>query len=225
MKLFAFILIISFSLLTISCSDGEDVAETKKTSTLEDENIETLHDQLEVILTAFQASNGKWGFKNQDGETVIKPNYLKANDFYKEGIAAVADTNGWKYIDTKGKTVIRPYMEDKKLDVFANGLSRFYRNDKFGYFDLNGQIVIEAKFDKALPFSEGLAAVCTGCRRVTEEGVTRLVGGKWGYININGDFVISPKYSRANSFSGGKAKVRSNENWKYISRSGNSLSN
>ena len=46
-------------------------------------------------------------------------------------------------------------------------------NGKLGFIDKSGKLVIDAKYDEAENFSEGLAGV--------------ELNGKWGYINIKGD--------------------------------------
>ena len=57
---------------------------------------------------------------------------------------------------------------------------------KWGYADINRNIVVAPKYDDAQWFSEGLAAV--------------KVGNKWGYINKEGRMVIPAKFTVAKSF-------------------------
>lgn len=68
---------------------------------------------------------------------------------------------------------------------------------KYGYVNRAGSVAIEARFDDAMPFSEGLAAVRLGD---AEEG-------KWGYIDTSGRFVIEPRFAGASFFSEGLAAV------------------
>lgn len=51
---------------------------------------------------------------------------------------------------------------------------------KVGFVDKNGKDVIDARFDAARPFNQGVAAV--------------RVKGKWGYIDHAGAFVIAPEF-------------------------------
>jgi hypothetical protein len=60
----------------------------------------------------------------------------------------------------------------------------------------NGTVVIAAKFDFALPFSEGLAAYCVGCKPVSQGEYHQMEGGKWGYINKTGEIVVNPEYDK-----------------------------
>ena len=71
----------------------------------------------------------------------------------------------------------------------------------------NDSIVIPAKYDFTLDFSEGLAAVITG--------------GKYGFIDKCGNMVIPAKYDIANYFSEGLAAVLTGGKWGFIDKSGN----
>lgn len=79
--------------------------------------------------------------------------------------------------------------------------------EKWGFKDQNKSIILEAKYDDAYAFSEGLAAVKTN--------------GKWGYINYDGKEVIAPvKYEQAGSFSEGLCMVCQNGLWGFINSKG-----
>ena len=69
-------------------------------------------------------------------------------------------------------------------------------NDKRGYIDGTGKIVIEPRFAGAGHFSEGLASVA-----VTDDGYAE------GYIDETGKIVIEPKWDTAGEFSEGVAWV------------------
>ena len=72
------------------------------------------------------------------------------------------------------------------------------RNDKWGYIDRKGIVVINPQFECADPFSEGLAAVTIKDGNVY----------KYGYIDITGKFVIAPQFTyHAGGFSHGFALV------------------
>src|SRR5262245_32107903 len=69
-------------------------------------------------------------------------------------------------------------------------------NDRRGYIDRTGKIVIKPQFDGATDFSEGLAVVAV------HEG-----GYKEGYIDETGKMVIPPQFDKATAFSEGLALV------------------
>lgn len=72
----------------------------------------------------------------------------------------------------------------------------YAQKDKYGYFDLEGKIVINPQFAIATAFREDLALVKT-----TGEN------GKWGYIDKDGKFAINATYKDATVFQEGIAWV------------------
>jgi len=83
----------------------------------------------------------------------------------------------------------------------------FSENDKYGYKDKNGRIIIPAKYDNAWWFSEGLAAV--------------KINGKYGFIDKNDRLVIPANYDTTKWFSEGLAPVNINGKYGFIDRKGN----
>ncbi|MGV8073024.1 MAG: WG repeat-containing protein [Syntrophobacteraceae bacterium] len=162
-----------------------------------------------------------WGYRTSSGAVIIKPQFLVAEDFSSQGMAAVADASGWKFIDEKGKVVIRPFVFDNGPDPFLEGLARFKNRGKFGFFDERGHVIIPARFDFATPFSDGLAAFCRDCREQTEGEHSSYEGGKWGFIDKKGHTAITPVFDRAESFEQGRAKVMLNGRWITIDKAGN----
>ncbi len=77
-----------------------------------------------------------------------------------------------------------------------DGLTVYQDGNKYGYAGRMGgtNIRLEARYDFAWPFSEGLAVV--------------EVNRKQGYINQSGEFVIAAQFDRAYEFSDGLARVR-----------------
>ena len=83
-----------------------------------------------------------------------------------------------------------------------------YQNDikKYGYIDVEGNMVIEPQYEKAYVFSNGLA-------RVGEED-------KYGFIDMSGRMAIAPEYDYAQDFSDGMAVVRKDNIECYIDLNG-----
>ena len=63
--------------------------------------------------------NGRWGFVNKSGETVINPQFDHAGGFV-EGLAPVR-MGRWGYVDASGQMQINPQFD--KADVFSEGLA------------------------------------------------------------------------------------------------------
>jgi len=90
------------------------------------------------------------------------------------------------------------------------------KNNKFGFMNKEGKVVIECKFANVCDFHEGLAAV------------QMEPFGEWGFINKKGELVISPQYhsdylySIISYFSEGLAAVQIGKNgkWGYINKEG-----
>ena len=78
--------------------------------------------------------------------------------------------------------------------------------DVVGFIDASGDMAIEARYQGAHDFSEGLAAV--------------RVGDRWGYVNENGELAIPARYYAAGEFAEGLAPVREMRSWKYIDTQG-----
>lgn len=130
--------------------------------------------------------DGLWGYQDQSGQDVLPPKYFVAYPFLETGIAAVADEQGWVYINAQGTELIRPFIFDNGPDAFSEGMARFEREGKFGYFNRQGTIVIAPRFDFAHSFQNGRAAICLGCRRVPDGEHFRIEGGEWHWIDRQG---------------------------------------
>ena len=77
-------------------------------------------------------------------------------------------------------------------------------DQKWGFINTAGEVVIEIKYDDAGSFGEGLAPV--------------QVGEEWGYINADGEMVIEPQFEDACPFHEGRAMVHGfddNDDWGY----------
>src|SRR5947209_2663389 len=84
-------------------------------------------------------------------------------------------------------------------------LYRVVVNDRWGFIDKGGKMVIPTQFDRAGSFSEGLAEV-------------RL--GRWGYVDSSGKIVINPQFDRASAFNDGLAPVEFGGRYGYVDTAG-----
>ena len=89
---------------------------------------------------------------------------------------------------------------------FSEGLAKITVNEKSGFINRGGQIVIKPKYTIVNCFSEGLAAV--------------EINGKWGFINQKGEITVPAKFDAAGNFSEGLALVKVGELWGYIRQDG-----
>ncbi len=137
------------------------------------------------------------------------------------------------------KIIVEPKFDS--VGSFSEGLAVVGLDEKFGYIDEEGDLVIPHKFDTGGDFREGLAAVRTSDRegyidktgnfvitpRFAEadpfsEGLAAVkLGGKWGFIDKTGNFVIANKYPTASGFSEGMARVCNNSKCGFVDKNGN----
>jgi hypothetical protein len=152
-------------------------------------------------------ARGKLGYINRAGEWQIPARYDHGTAF-GEGVAAVmqavAGTQRWTLINTRGETVAEvPGIQDV-MSLFSEGRALVGAQNKQCFIDKLGRIVIPCRFGMVgdywsgfLRFTEGLVPM-----RITDE-----VNG-WGYIDANGATVIPARYAFAGQFLGGVAEVQ-----------------
>jgi len=166
------------------------------------------------------------GYMDKSGQIIIEPKYVIARPYNRYNIAAVADEIEWKYIDTTGKTILKPYLFDNGPDYFKEGLSRYVESNLIGFIDEKYQIVIKAQYEFVTPFHYNYATFCVGCKEapLTEGSEhTKREGGKWGTINKKGKVVVEAIYDNPIIFEEHKAKVTLNGKTFYIDEFGNKI--
>jgi hypothetical protein len=169
-----------------------------------------------MALVMPSGGESRWGYIGEDGKYVINPQYVDATVF-SEGLAWTVRENGApEAINAKGEIQIT-LQQAEKVMVFSEGLAPFSIVDeegrsRWGYADKKGVVKINPQFARAMPFSEGMAAVCND-------------EDKWGYIDKEGRITINPQFDSAENFSGGKAVVMSSEKSGAIGKDGKYLIN
>jgi hypothetical protein len=82
-------------------------------------------------------SVSSYGYIDQSGDWVIKPQFEYAGGFSDNGLARVKVNGKWGYIDQAGDWVIKPQFD--WADSFSdNGLASVEFNGKYGYIDQSG---------------------------------------------------------------------------------------
>lgn len=94
--------------------------------------------------------------------------------------------------------------QDDEYGNSASSLKVVTKDYYKGYVDIFSRLQIPYLYEKALPFSENLAAV-----RYEDN---------WGFIDERNNQVIDFKYQYAKSFKEGLAPVKKNGKWGYINR-------
>ena len=148
-------------------------------------------------VVSFESDDGKYGFKNAAGEVIVEPRFMMAFGFSDKGLGAVADEDGFAFIDTRGTVLARAFAFDNGPDYFVAGRARIIEGDKVGFIDETGTIVVEPTYEAAGSFCSGLAPVCSGCRREDDGEHYRMVGGRWGFIDRSGAVVVPLEHDEA----------------------------
>ncbi|OOG22327.1 hypothetical protein B1C78_15235 [Thioalkalivibrio denitrificans] len=132
---------------------------------------------------------------------------------FREGHAAVCSrTEGCYLIDRDGDEHLVDagfhHLLSPSEGLVAYQHGRGMREPQ-GFLDLDGQVVIEARFDEVGPFSDGLAVAAES-------------RSAWGYADRDGQWAIASDFRGAGPFRDGLAPVRHGlREWFYIDREGN----
>lgn len=165
----------------------------------------------QINLTPVQ-QNGKWGYADDEGRAVIKPQFSLAHHFadglalvWKGGIpltdAVVKSFVKMGYIDQKGHWVIESRFRYYFYYDFSEGLVSFRELSKgWGYMGIKGKIAIPPHFQWAGTFADGIAAVLLDNRcahinksgQIIDQGQSALPHRK-GEQGRDGTFLYEPR--------------------------------
>jgi hypothetical protein len=125
------------------------------------------------------------------GKLSVARRYWSSMTFDSHGLAAVwSREHGWMYVNRKGAVLITGVQSmDNFADSFHDGLVRIVRDNKYGFADRKGRLVIEPVYDGAMNFEKGRAKVCKRCKIETKDEYSYFSGGEWWSINTKGDRV------------------------------------
>ena len=155
---------------------------------------------------------GKWGAIDRTGAFVVKPEYAEREDAVLTGkVAALRKARGEPAVAAK-----------------AEGPFRFERDEKYGYRDADGKVVIAPIYEDVEAFHEGRAAVLlhsewTGGTEHSPYGRDIMWDGiseEWGYIDESGKLITSARFDEAGDFCEGLARVSGDGGYGFIGRDG-----
>ena len=140
--------------------------------------------------------DGPSGYIDTTGSFIIQPQFDEAENF-SEGIAPAKKDGKWRFIDRSGAEVTMLGDRFDSVHTISEGRSIVSIGDKFGAIDKAGNLIIDARFDLLLSFSEGLAFARSGNTQ--------------GFINTSGVFEIQkgiPKPTLLDILKGRKKHLR-----------------
>lgn len=142
---------------------------------------------------------GLHGVINEKGTFLYVENFRQVSIF-SEGLAFIQkDENKIAYIDLNGKELFE--IKAKWGYEFHDGLAAVFKNDKWGYINTKGELILDYQYYQALHFENGTAPVAVS----KENGPNQ-----WRLINKQGEFVSSESYYEIKEFKNGLAKVFKN---------------
>jgi len=177
-------------------NDGLAVASDNEGSVVLDEGGNVISEKYSFISSynnkraayTIDFGNGEWasGYLDENGQPVIKSEFLQAMAF--EGDRAVVKLASGNYasIDPSGNVV--KTFDHRYVGPVSEGLMAYQPVDseKYGYMDINGNVVIQPSFVYAEGFRDNYAVV-----EVSEDYAAK----KLGLIDKKGRFVIEPQYN------------------------------
>lgn len=180
----------------------------------------------------------KWGFIDKTGKETIYPQFTTARD-YKDGMALVSQFINYhftqfSYVNTKGDIAIK--LERGETPVFSSDNSNYDKNKMETQFcDFNDGLAILSLSRRVYVNKEGKAIIKPknkngGCHRflfyhyVNDLAIAEECGS-FGYLNKDGKWEIKPIFDDLGNFHDGLAKVKINDNWGFIDKSGDVVIN
>lgn len=201
------------------------------------------------------------GLIDRSGKFVVEPRYEQisgaGDGFWRIG---GADPNYRgngeppllsRLVDAEGHLVSKQAYNS--FGAVQDGLMAVCRNDRCGFMDTNGKLVIPLKYRSVEDFQEGLAAVTSDGNRygfIDREGKLVLAEryeslgphkdhfgpgpfvkglapagckGHWGFIDKNGSWAIPPIYTFAESFENGFASVEIKTGTGHLRQDGSTI--
>lgn len=189
--------------------------------------------------------DGKYGYIDETWKVIIPIKYDYALDF-SDGTAIVKETKidlssstgcseKWGAIDKKGNFIVNPNFDILcycfGLYVYAVGCDYvnisnnakdvipITANGKWGILNRNGEILVNAKYDRIQILDNGMAIVNVGCcfMKILDEDSFwnnfnnyAYIGGKWGLLSHDGKLLTPIQYTYISQFNGDLAIVNVN---------------
>lgn len=126
------------------------------------------------------------------GDTIIpygKYFYSYSDTIWTFGIVSVKGEGRLKMvgIDKKGAILYEIYVFDNGPDYIEEGLFRIIKNNKIGFANEFGEVVIKPQYSCAYPFSNGVAQVTYSCAEEEYQEHKAFISEDWFFINKRGE--------------------------------------
>lgn len=160
----------------------------------------------------------KWGLMDTSLLTILEPTYTHIQDPGEASAMLIHEQEANKISILKNEgIVVSNIVTDERNEAYKNGIVEelgmisegflgFKQKGKWGFMDIDGNIVIAPVYGNVGEFSEGMARV--------------KIGRYWGFIDTTGTTIIEPEFLRAEDFECGMAAVGNGREWNFIEKSG-----
>lgn len=143
--------------------------------------------------------NGKWGYIDMQGKTVIDFRFDDAFGF-SDDLARVVVSGKSGYINKEGEIVIAPKYDD--CSEFHEGVAAAMLNNKYGFIGKNGEWIIKPTYD-AIDFGRYDSSwEKTNILQIIKGDLTGVARVENGRVKI----LVQPKYTNLYPFYDGEAK-------------------
>ena len=150
---------------------------------------------------------------NEKGETVKKldsTNYITSfngDNYQSFAVFGIKGEKGWSAIDINEKILFEVYNtsfgEPTPDEIVENKIRIVDENNKIGFADHNGKIIIKPLFEIATTFHKGKAIIGESCEKIPWDEHAKeddchhysIVCKKHGYINEKGEIVVLGNYT------------------------------
>ena len=151
-----------------------------------------------------QKKENKWGYVDNNGQTVIDYQYQNCYDFF-ENIALVQKENLWGFINNEGEIVV-PFQFSVVKKITASKTIQAKANDNWFLYSLTGDLLMKEAFDTIHHVNNGKMPV--------------VLDGKMGLISAKGDWLLKAKYQELSYFGRDLARVKKRDKYGYKTTDG-----
>lgn len=172
-------------LITISLFACTSTTETSTTSTSQDDIWYQFYENDE------EDFGTPTGYKNQNGDIVVPLGKYKLifTDTIEQMAIVYTQDNRCIGINKNEEELFEVFWYDNGPDYIQDGLFRIKKDDKIGYANEAGEIIIEPQYKCAQPFENGQAQVAYKCDLVEDGEYMRIENAEWITIDTDGNEV------------------------------------
>ncbi|UJF32753.1 WG repeat-containing protein [Paenibacillus hexagrammi] len=177
------------------------------------DSAESFQEQGVAVVGVEDSSDGyfesKYGLIDRSGSFVVPAEYEYIQEF-GSGFAAEDFEHHSLILDGHGNKVNEMAGD---LGSLSEGLATFYKDEKYGYVDGSGSIIVSPQYESANDFKNGKAVVKTQ-------------DGQYSIINTKGETLRSYEAEyMGDSFSYGLSEVKKSDDslWGYLGENGNMM--